>query len=105
MIVRALLVGQRVLRLPAVDLRMPGSQIAAVKLCQLLLALSGLQHHLGQYVLDVADDRQVDTDILLDRGRVDVDMDDLGVRRKGGDLAGDPVVEAGADGDEQVAMG
>ena len=30
-------------------------------------------------------------------------MDDLGVRRKGGQLAGHPVIETGADGDDQIA--
>ena len=31
-------------------------------------------------------------------------MDDLGVRREGGQLAGDPVVEPRAEGDEEVGL-
>ena len=37
-------------------------------------------------------------------GRVDVDVDDLGVGGEGRHLAGDPVVEPGAEGDEQVGL-
>ena len=54
--------------------------------------------------LGVADDRDIDLDVLRDARRVDVDVDDLGVRGEGRDLAGDAVVEPGADGDEQVAL-
>src|SRR3546814_18004956 len=36
--------------------------------------------------------------------RSDVDVDDLGVRREGRDLAGDPVVEPAAQCDEQVGL-
>ena len=47
--------------------------------------------------LRVADDRDVGGDVLGDLGRVDVDVDELGARRELAQLAGDPVVEAGAD--------
>ena len=43
-------------------------------------------------------------DVLRDLGRVDVDVDELGVRRELGELAGDAVVEAGADRDDQVGL-
>ena len=56
----------------------------------------------GQHVLRVADDRHLDGDVLADLGRVDVDVDDPRVRRVGPDVAGDPVVEAHADRDQQV---
>ena len=56
------------------------------------------------HVLGVADDGDERRDVLADLGRVDVDVDDLGVRREGLELAGDAVVEARADGDEQVAL-
>jgi anti-sigma factor ChrR (cupin superfamily) len=42
--------------------------------------------------------------VLADLGRVDVGVDDLGERREGRQLAGDPVVEPGAEGDEQVGL-
>ena len=41
---------------------------------------------------------------LRDLGRVDVDVDELRARRELGQLAGDAVVEAGADGDDQVGV-
>ena len=41
---------------------------------------------------------------LAELGGVDVDVDDLGVGGEAGDLAGDAVVEAAAEGDEQVGL-
>ena len=55
-----------------------------------------------QDALGVADDRHLDRDVLADLGRVDVGVDDPGVRRVGPDVAGHPVVEAHPDGDQQV---
>ena len=52
----------------------------------------------------VADDRHVGVPVLADLGRVDVGVDDLRVRGEGVQLAGDPVVEAGAEGDQQVGL-
>jgi hypothetical protein len=40
--------------------------------------------------------------VLRDLRRVDVDVDELRPRRELGELAGDAVIEAGADGDDQV---
>ena len=51
----------------------------------------------------VAGDPHVGRADLAQLGRVDVDVDDLGLRGEGADLAGDPVVEPGAQADEQVA--
>ena len=42
--------------------------------------------------------------VLGDLGRVDVDVDELGARRELRQLAGDPIVEASADGDDQVRL-
>ena len=52
--------------------------------------------------LGVADDRHLDRHVLADLGRVDVGVDDPRVRGVGPDVAGHPVVEAHADGDQQV---
>ena len=41
---------------------------------------------------------------LVELGRVDVDVDDLGLGGEGADLAGHPVVEPAAQGDEQVGL-
>ena len=57
-----------------------------------------------QHVLALADDGDERRHVLADLGRVDVDVDDLRLRREGGELAGDAVVEARADGDQQVAL-
>jgi hypothetical protein len=43
-------------------------------------------------------------DVLGDLRRVDVDVDELRPRRELAQLAGDPVVEAGADRDDQVGL-
>ncbi len=55
-------------------------------------------------VLGVADDRHVGAADLALLGRVDVDVDHLGLLREGVDLAGDAVVEAGAERDQQIAL-
>jgi hypothetical protein len=52
----------------------------------------------------VAHDRDVGVPVLADLGRVDVGVHDLGVRGERVELAGDPVVEAGAQGDQQVGL-
>jgi hypothetical protein len=41
---------------------------------------------------------------LVEFGRIDVDVDDLCLRAETGHLARRPVVEAGANGDQQVAL-
>ncbi len=58
---------------------------------------------LGDDGFDVADDRDVGVPVLADLGRVDIGVDDLGLRREGVELSSDPVVEAGAQCDQQVA--
>ena len=52
--------------------------------------------------LRVADDRHLDRHVLADLGGVDVDVDDPGIRGVRPDVAGDTVVEAHPDGDQQV---
>src|SRR5262249_59745741 len=57
-----------------------------------------------EHVADVADDPDVDRDVLVDLGRVDVDVNLLRVRRVGGDGAGHAVVEPHAERDEQIGF-
>ena len=52
----------------------------------------------------IADDRHVDMDVLVDRGRIDIDVDFLRAGREGVDAPGDAVVEARADADHHVAI-
>ena len=66
----------------------------------------GLGEHLIQFLehaLDIAHDGHVGGAVLADFRRIDVDVDDLGVRREGGQPAGDAIVEAHAQGDEEIA--
>src|SRR5206468_434394 len=53
---------------------------------------------------DVSDDGHVHTYVLADFGRVDVDVDDLGLRREAGEFAAGAVVHAHADRDHQVRV-
>ena len=57
-----------------------------------------------EHVAQVADQRHVDLDVLVDLGRIDLDVDLLRVGRVGGEVAGDAVVEAHAEGDQQVGL-
>src|ERR1022692_3983539 len=61
-------------------------------------------HHVFQHMRAIADYGYVHVDILVDRGRIDVDMDLLRAGREGVDAAGDAVVEACADADHHVAI-
>jgi hypothetical protein len=54
-------------------------------------------------VARIAHDRHVHLDVLVDRGRVDVDVDLLRSRREGVEPARHPVVEARADVEHDVA--
>ena len=58
-----------------------------------------------EHALHVAHDGHIGGAILADFGGIDIHMDDFGVRREGGQAAGDAVVEAHAEGDQQVAVG
>ena len=60
---------------------------------------------LWQHALDVADDGDVGGAVLADFGRIDIDVDHFGMRREGGQTAGDAVVEADAERDQQVGVG
>ena len=66
--------------------------------------LRHLLHQRAKHVLHVAHDGQRHRDVLADLRRVDVDMDELGVRREHVQLAGDAVVKARADRDDQVGL-
>ncbi len=52
----------------------------------------------------VTHDRDLHGDVLADRGRIDVDVDYLGVRTELGNVARDAVVEARSDGEQHVAI-
>ena len=52
----------------------------------------------------IADDRDIDLDVLVDRRRVDIDVDLARAGRERVDAAGDAVVEARADAQHHVAV-
>ena len=96
------LVGHRELFLPARHLALPCRDVG--------LSRTALQHFLdltddlGDDVVGVADDRDVGASHFALFGRVDVDVDDLCVRRERVNLAGDAIVEARTERDEEVAL-
>ena len=57
-----------------------------------------------EHVLDVRDNAEVRGHVLAYRTRIAVDVDDLGVLRIGGELAGDAVRKAHAEGDDEVRL-
>src|SRR5262249_214615 len=61
-------------------------------------------HHRPQALADITNDGNVRHLDLVDLGWIDVDVYDLAVLRKLPDLAGDTVVEADAEGQEQVGL-
>ena len=69
-------------------------------------AVAGLhaRQQVGDDRREVADQADVDLDVLVDLGAVDLDVDLLGVERVGLDVAGHPVVEAHAERDQQVGF-
>jgi len=76
----------------------PGEPGGAVRLFELL-------HKCLEDHLHVAHQGNVHVDDLADLGRVDVDVDDRGLRRKGVDVHGDAVVKARSESDQQIAFG
>ena len=52
----------------------------------------------------IAHDGEIDLDVLVDRGGIDVDMDLLRMRRESIEATGDAVVEAGANSDDEIAV-
>ena len=93
---------ERVLLLPTAERRLPlrrvGHRPSAVE------HPADRRHQLLDDEAAVADDRHVGLAVLAELGGVDVDVDHLGVRRELVELAGDPVVEPGAEGDQQVGL-
>ncbi len=62
------------------------------------------QEEFGETSREIADEGHVDFDVLVDLGRVDLDVNLLGVRRVAGEVAGDAVVEAHPEGEQQIGL-
>ena len=67
-------------------------------------ALVGRLEQLADDDLGVPDDRHVRAAVLANLGGVDVDVDDLRVRREAGEVAGDPIVKARAERHQQIGL-
>src|SRR5680860_160235 len=70
------------------------------------LLLLGLQRddQVGDHLARITHDRDVGHAVLADLGGVDVGVDHLGTGGEGVEVSGDPVVEAGTQVDDQVAL-
>ena len=86
---------KRVLLFPSRDLTMPIGDI-----------LGRLDHFVqfGEREFDVADDRDVGFLVLVDFRRIDIDVDDLAMLGELRHLAGHAVVEANAEGQQQIGL-
>ena len=93
-----LLVGQRIARAPGGDVLPPALGVGLLRFG--LEDLQDVAEHIGA----IADDRHIDANVLVDRGRIDVDMDLLRIRRERIGAAGDTIVEARADAQHDVAV-
>ncbi|KAG0929072.1 hypothetical protein G6F31_017480 [Rhizopus arrhizus] len=90
---------QAILAAPRIDAREPGCQARRVH--RLVAQLGTQRPHQWQAV---AHQRHVHPHHLVDRRRVDVDMDLARMRAEFRDLAGDAVVKTGADADDEVGV-
>ncbi len=75
------------------------------QLVHLVAGFDELLDELVEHIFQFPDYRQIDSDIFLDRCRVDIDVDDFGVRGKGGYLSGHPVVKTRSDSDQKIGFG
>ena len=96
-----LVIRQALLRPPGVDARPPGLERLAVRLLATLVEGSRQVLEHGRHG---ADDGHLDLDVLGDRRRVDVDVDDARVRAEARQIARDAVIEARAHGQQHVAL-
>ena len=94
-----MLIVEGVLLAPTLDLVQP-IQAFTGPILGLLLIHQGVE--LVEGVPAVAHDGDVHHHVFTDGTRVHVNMDDLGVGRKGIQPAGHPVIEAGPHGNEHV---
>ncbi len=95
--VRRPVITQRVGPAPAVELAPPAGDVRP-----------RLRLQRGDEIDDhfpaVADDRHVRDPVLPDFGRIDICMDDRGLRREGGELPGHPVIKTGTQGDQEIRL-
>ncbi|ENN87686.1 hypothetical protein RHSP_45851 [Rhizobium freirei PRF 81] len=97
----ARLVGEGIARTPAGDIPPP---VAKPIRRRLLRQRPPQANHVFQNIADIAEDADIDVNVLVDGRWVDIDVDFLRIRREGIEAAGDAVVKARADTDHDVAI-
>ncbi len=98
-------VAQRLGLAPVLDLANPLGETSAPAAGRSRLLRSSINlHQILQGLADIAEDGQMGDLVLVDLRRIDVDVDDLAVLGELADLAGDAVVEADAEGQQQVGV-
>ena len=68
------------------------------------VAAADARQQLFQHLAQIADQRHIDLDVLVDLGRVHLDVNLLGLGGIGRGGSGDAIVEAHAAGDQQVGL-
>ena len=86
--------GQRMLLLPLLYLGSPPFRLTGRHILQ----------HLGHRFFGVRHDGHVYLHVLGNGRRVDINVHDLGMRREGMELPGDPVIEPCSDGEQKVTF-
>src|SRR3954454_117881 len=94
-------IGERIARTPFVDLLPPAGERLFVRLARLRTPDAD---HVFQHMRAIADDREIDLDILVDRGRIDVDVNLARSRRERVEPPGNAVIEARADAEHYVTV-
>ena len=82
----------------------PLSSVMCASHCERSTSASARHPARATTVADVAGDGRVDLHVLVELGRIDVDVDLLRVRRVGLEVAGDAIVEPHAERDQQVGF-
>src|SRR4030095_2141240 len=82
----------------------PASQLADARDPGVVMVRLDEGQPVAQHGLEIAGDRDVGLDVLVQLRRIDVDVDLFRVRRVRRELAGDAIVEAHAEGDQQVRL-
>ena len=95
------LIRERFARAPFVDLRPPHLQRLLVWMDR---ARAPQPHHIFEHMRAIADDRHIGLDVLVDRRRIDIDMNLLRAGREGIQPSGDAVIETRADADHHIAI-
>ena len=98
-------IGKGMRRLPVGDLPPPRGQLLLHGVFPAIALAVEPAVYGGEGQGTVGHDGDVDRHVLADRAGIQIDVHDSGLRRKGVQPAGDPVVEAGAHGNEQIAFG